>query len=279
MKGVFMAKGTGTIPKKSVEKMCTEYNLNTQILLAPTLDAKLDIIMDTAKRLKKPLNEKIALDYIKDLIEKNPNIAPPIPPIPPINPPDTPANTPDPPANPPDAPADTSDPPANSPDTPVNLPNTSTGTSHRDGGTKENKDTLSAETTIEKDAGYIGKLQAQQYEELSNKQLEDKKIISELNERIATLENIISKIRNDKTTIIEDKYNISIVIKDLNDLLNSKHEKVTVEINRELLSKVTKFVDSNSLIRLESVIREGHDLTSTIVQSILLAFMHEHSLQ
>ena len=67
-------------------------------------------------------------------------------------------------------------------------------------------------------------------------------------------------------------------IPSLNELLNSEVDKITVYINIELLIKATKFVDSHSLIRLESLIREKYDLNSTIVQSILLAFIHQNSL-
>lgn len=61
-------------------------------------------------------------------------------------------------------------------------------------------------------------------------------------------------------------------------MLNNTTEKIPVQINKELLVKATKFVDENSLIKLESLIRDGHDLNSTIVQSILLAFVQQNSL-
>ena len=74
------------------------------------------------------------------------------------------------------------------------------------------------------------------------------------------------------------KDNFMAQIPSLNELLNSEVDKITVYINIELLIKATKFVDSHSLIRLESLIREKYDLNSTIVQSILLAFIHQNSL-
>jgi hypothetical protein len=76
--------------------------------------------------------------------------------------------------------------------------------------------------------------------------------------------------------MINDK--LMSLIPNLNELLNSGNDKITVSINKELLSKATKFVDAHSLISLENLIRGGYDLNSTIVQSILIAFIHQNSL-
>jgi len=75
---------------------------------------------------------------------------------------------------------------------------------------------------------------------------------------------------------IKDK--LMFQIRNLNELFNSNDDKINVSINKELLVKATKFVDANSLISLENIIKNGYDLNSTIVQSILFAFIHQNSL-
>lgn len=89
-------------------------------------------------------------------------------------------------------------------------------------------------------------------------------------------ENEILKQELNGTSV--DKNNIFAEIPELNELLNSNKERISVTINKELLSMSTRFVDNKSLVKLESIIREGSDLSSTVVQSILLAFIKQNSL-
>lgn len=111
--------------------------------------------------------------------------------------------------------------------------------------------------------------------------------IDSARDKINVLENEIALIkkqfdifqtRPDGTSEETNEKSLESLIPDLNEILNNSNEKITVTINKELLSKATKFVDAHSLIRLESVIRGGYDLNSTVVQSILLAFIHQNSL-
>lgn len=125
----------------------------------------------------------------------------------------------------------------------------------------------------EKDAVYIGKDDIKKIDSVKDQIEAHKKSIEILKNQ---LENVQAKLK--VTSQEKDKNNLLSQIPDLNELLNSSNEKITVAINKELLSKATRFVDTHALIRLENIIKNGYDLNSTVVQSILLAFIHQNSL-
>lgn len=144
-----------------------------------------------------------------------------------------------------------------------------------DGKNKKDKETTESKTEEEKSVAFLNKDKAKQLEESINR-------IEELMKQVEKLENWRKEEAEKKTPInlkADDKQKTFLnIISDLNELLNSNSDKITVSINKELLSKATRYVDDNSLIRLESIVRSGYDLNSTIVQSILLAFIHSNSL-
>ena len=74
----------------------------------------------------------------------------------------------------------------------------------------------------------------------------------------------------------EIKVNPMFQIANLNELLNTT-EQINIRINKELLVKVTKYVDDQKLIRLENILKNNSDLNSVIVQIILLEFMNQNS--
>lgn len=126
----------------------------------------------------------------------------------------------------------------------------------------------------EKEIVYLNKKDLEKLNFTKDKIAEHEETIVTLKNKIESLEEKL-KVPSPKEV---DKKNPLSEIPILNELLNSCNEKITVTINKELLSKATKFVDEHSLIRLESIIRDGYDLNSTVVQSILLAFIHQNSL-
>lgn len=142
-----------------------------------------------------------------------------------------------------------------------------------------NNEVISSNTIVEKEAILISNAKAEDYESLAKENTHYKGTIKALESDLENLKAQFSKYINSQQEDEPQKKNkLSTTIQSLNELINSNNEQVTVQINKELLSKVTKYVDANSLIKLESIVRESYDLNSTIIQSILLAFIHQNSL-
>jgi hypothetical protein len=144
-----------------------------------------------------------------------------------------------------------------------------------EGKDKKDKETTESKIEEEKSVAFLNKEKAKQLEESLNK-------IEDLMKQVEKLENWRKEEAEKKTLpnlkADDNRKTFLNIISDLNELLNSNSDKIIVSINKELLSKATRYVDDNSLIRLESIVRSGYDLNSTIVQSILLAFIHSNSL-
>jgi hypothetical protein len=141
------------------------------------------------------------------------------------------------------------------------------------------QDIVTEKTETSSDIVLIKNAQAEQYEELAKIKHEYESTIKTLTEKFNNLQGQIAKFMPKETQEeVPEKQDLNIQINTLNEIINSSNEKVTVEINRALLSKATKFVDAKSLVKLESIIREGYDLNSYIVQCLLLAFIHDNSL-
>lgn len=139
-------------------------------------------------------------------------------------------------------------------------------------------DTTGGSTKGERDGFYIGEEKIKELETLKTENTELKnsnQLLANENEKLKA-ENLILKQQLYGTA--EDKNNIFAEIPELNDLLNSNNERINVTINKELLSMATRYVDNKSLVKLESIIRDGSDLSSSVVQSILLAFIKQNSL-
>lgn len=143
---------------------------------------------------------------------------------------------------------------------------------------KPSPDTISDEAKGEKNAALIEKQQAEEIERLNaeiTRLSNDNKALSNENENLKReKENLQGKLNNTP----ESNNNILDEIPELNEILNSNNDRINVNINKELLSKATRFVDEKSLVKLEGIIRNGSDLSSTIVQSILLVFIKQNSL-
>ncbi len=140
-------------------------------------------------------------------------------------------------------------------------------------------DVISANTVVQRDALVIDNAKAKLHEEISIEINTYKDTIKNLQLELESLRNLFSKYVNSlDDNEPKNKNKLSSTIHSLNELINSNDEKFDVKINKELLSKATKYVDSNALIKLESIVREGYDINSTIVQTILLAFIHQNSL-
>lgn len=135
-------------------------------------------------------------------------------------------------------------------------------------------ETFSVKTEAEKKATFVGQNQVKEIDELN-------KLNKELTVENTNLKNH-NELLKQKLNISNDKRGIKddflSQVPSLNEILNSDKDKASIYINKELLVKATKYVDTHSLIRLENVIRNGYDLNSTIVQSILLEFILQNSL-
>lgn len=139
-------------------------------------------------------------------------------------------------------------------------------------------ETIAEQTEGKKEGNLIGRERLKELElaEAENIQLKkEKELLTSENDKLKK-ENENLKQQLDGTLI--DKNNLFSEIPELNEILNSCNEKLDVSINKELLSMATRFVDDKSLVRLESIIRDGSNLSSTVVQSILLAFIKQNSL-
>lgn len=134
------------------------------------------------------------------------------------------------------------------------------------------KETIAGKTEVVKDIVLIDNNELKQIDDTKEQIRTHEKNINILNTQI---EELNRKLNSSKE---KNRDNLMFQIPTLNDLLNSGNEKITVNINKELLSKAAKFVDAHSNIRLESIIRNGYDLNSTIVQSILIEFIQQNSL-
>lgn len=139
-------------------------------------------------------------------------------------------------------------------------------------------DIISDEANGEKYATLIEKQQAEEIERLNAENIRlnnDNMALSNENENLKKeKENLLEKLNGNP----DSKNNIFNEIPELNEILNSNNERINVTINKELLSKATRFVDEQSLVKLEGIIRNGSDLSSTVVQSILLVFIKQNCL-
>lgn len=141
--------------------------------------------------------------------------------------------------------------------------------------TSKQDEKIVAQSSGERNVTYIGQNTLKEIDDLkehNNNLLKDNNSLKNQNEEFK------QKLTSSKE-IKEIKDNPMFQITSLNELL-STNEQITVSINKELLIKITKFVDEHHLIRLEPLIREegSSNLNSKIVQSILLAFMNQNSL-
>ncbi|HEY8892910.1 MAG TPA: hypothetical protein VIM70_22015 [Clostridium sp.] len=120
-------------------------------------------------------------------------------------------------------------------------------------------------STTEKQSKEIDNLKAK------NKNLNDEN--DSLKNQNELLKQQVKALNNQR----EIKNDFTSKIPSLNDIASSE-DKTSVFINKDILVKATKYVDSHSLVKLENIIINGHDLNSAIVQSVLLEFILQNSL-
>lgn len=106
------------------------------------------------------------------------------------------------------------------------------------------------------------------------------KLQSELDNKNNQLSDAHDKIKNyneQKAETLKKPSPVSFDIWILNDWAYND-EKVEVTISKSILETITKYVDSNQLLKLENVISKNYDLSSAIVQSVLIAFIRDNTL-
>lgn len=108
-----------------------------------------------------------------------------------------------------------------------------------------------------------------------NNELQDKN--NALSSQLEKTELELQKYK-DKTDVKTMEHVFAVELKHLNSILNSSNDACTVTVKREILSKVSKYIDKHTLLNAEELISKGRDLHSEIVQIILLAFLHSNSL-
>lgn len=109
--------------------------------------------------------------------------------------------------------------------------------------------------------------------EISHLKDENSTLISELEDTNRQLENYKYKAPN-----LSSKHIFSVEIKELSKILNSDSCESTINVKDEILHRISKYIDENSLINVSDIINKNRDLKSEIVQVVLLAFLHEKSL-
>lgn len=109
--------------------------------------------------------------------------------------------------------------------------------------------------------------------EISHLKDENSTLISELEDTNRQLENYKYKAPN-----LSSKHIFSVEIKELSKILNSDSCESTINVKDEILHRISKYIDENSLINVSDIINKDRDLKSEIVQVVLLAFLHEKSL-
>lgn len=130
-----------------------------------------------------------------------------------------------------------------------------------------------ASTTKEKDMVLITQKQSAEIDALKTK---NKKLVED-NDSLKNKNELLNeqvKVFNDQKGI---KHDFTSKIPSLNDIASSQ-DKTSVCINKEILVKVTKYVDEHNLVKLENILINGRDLNSAIVQSVLLRFILQNSL-
>jgi hypothetical protein len=142
----------------------------------------------------------------------------------------------------------------------------------------------SEEITVEKKAEiesivFIDNTKVKNYEQLASLSENLKNQLEILNNKIDSLEiNLANLFSRSKETNISDKNTSVEITQMINQILESNNEKISVQINKELLSRAARYIDNKSLIKLETIVKEGHDINSTIVQYILILFIQQNSL-
>lgn len=107
--------------------------------------------------------------------------------------------------------------------------------------------------------------------EISHLKDENSTLISELEDTNRQLENYKYKAPS-----LSSKHIFSVEIKELSKILNGNSFESTITVKDEILHRISKYIDENSLINVSDII--NRDLKSEIVQVVLLAFLHEKSL-
>ena len=107
--------------------------------------------------------------------------------------------------------------------------------------------------------------------EISHLKDENSILISELEDTNRQLENYKYKAPS-----LSSKHIFSVEIKELSKILNGNSFESTITVKDEILHRISKYIDENSLINVSDII--NRDLKSEIVQVVLLAFLHEKSL-
>lgn len=109
--------------------------------------------------------------------------------------------------------------------------------------------------------------------EISHLKDENSTLISELEDTNRQLENYKYKTPN-----LSSKHIFSVEIKELSKILNGNSFESTITVKNEILNRISKYIDENSLINISDIIDKNRDLKSEIVQVVLLAFLHEKSI-
>ncbi|CCJ33521.1 hypothetical protein CAAU_1437 [Caloramator australicus RC3] len=125
----------------------------------------------------------------------------------------------------------------------------------------------------------IDNTKVKNYEQLASLSENLKNQLEILNNKIDSLEmNLANLFSRSKETNISDKNTSVEITQMINQILESNNEKISVQINKELLSRAARYIDNKSLIKLETIVKEGHDINSTILQYILILFIQQNSL-
>ncbi|WP_142419114.1 hypothetical protein [Clostridium tertium] len=109
--------------------------------------------------------------------------------------------------------------------------------------------------------------------EISHLKDENSTLLSELEDTNKQLENYKYKTPN-----LSSKHIFSVEIKELSRMLNGNSSESNITIKNEILNRISKYIDENSLINISDIIDKNRDLKSEIVQVVLLAFLHEKSI-
>lgn len=140
----------------------------------------------------------------------------------------------------------------------------------------DSEEITSEKKVVKNSTIFIDNVKSKEYENLSSISNNFDEQMKNINIKLDNINDKLIDIMSNKNDMPNKTINHPNV-QMINEIINS-NDKVTVQVNKELLSKAARYIDNNSLVKFEDIIKRNCDIDTFIIQYILVLFIQQNSL-